>query len=108
MNKYFCLFLLVMLSYQCNNEESLPIEEITLSNVLTDIHIAEAAVDYESVEMKDSLTRLYYSQIFERNGIKQWQFDTSLSVLSRNPVQMERIFSQVINNIKKQDTLSKK
>jgi Domain of unknown function (DUF4296) len=86
-------------------------QETTLSDILTDIHIAEAAVDNETTEMKDSITQLYYPQIFERHGVKKWQFDSTMSMMSKNPVLMERIFKTVIDNIKKKstnDSLSKK
>jgi hypothetical protein len=98
----YLLFFAIFLA-QCHKSEKLPITDITLSSILTDIHIAEAAVDNESTDMKDSITRLYYPQIFEHHGIEQWQFDSSMSILSRSPVQMERIFKKVLDNIKKKN-----
>jgi Domain of unknown function (DUF4296) len=104
MNKYYYLIFSTVLFYQCTKKEKLPLTETTMSDVLTDIHIAEGAVDNESTEMKDSITRLYYPQIFERHGIKQWQFDSTMSVMSRNPILMERVFKTIIENIKKKNT----
>jgi Domain of unknown function (DUF4296) len=97
-------YLILSFTAQCKKTEKLPIDEVVLSSVLTDIHIAEASVDNESTEMKDSITRLYYPQIFEHHGIQQWQFDTSMSVLSRDPVKMERIYKKILDNIKKKNT----
>jgi hypothetical protein len=102
---------LTLLCTQCSKGEKLPIDEAKMSDVLTDIHFAEAAVDNETASMKDSITRLYYFQIYEHHGIKQWQFDSSMSMMSTNPFLMERIFKKVQNNISKRyvpDSLSKK
>jgi hypothetical protein len=110
-NKITYLLLVVALLAQCGKRENLPVTEVVLSSVLTDIHIAEGSVDNESTDMKDSITRLYYPQIFQHNGIEQWQFDTSMSILSRDPILMERIFKKVLENIKKKyppDSLAKK
>jgi hypothetical protein len=103
-NKNYKLLFIIVLLAQCSSSEKMPITEATMSNILTDIHIAEASVDNESAEMKDSITRLYYPQIFERHGIQQWQFDSTMSMLSKNPVQMERIFKRILENIKKKNT----
>jgi hypothetical protein len=103
-HKNYNLLLTLILLAQCRNSEKMPITEATMSSILTDIHIAEASVDNESTEMKDSITRLYYPQIFEHHGIQQWQFDSSMSMLSKNPVQMERIFKKILDNIKKKNT----
>ena len=104
MRKYIYLILLPFLIYQCVKSENLPLKEITLCDILTDIHVAEGAVDNESAEMKDSITRLYYPQIFDKHGIKQWQFDSAMSMMSVNPLLMERVFKKVIENIKKKST----
>jgi Domain of unknown function (DUF4296) len=96
---------------QCRNRVQLPVTEIKMSEVLTDIHFAEAAVDNESASIKDSVTRLYYPQIYAHHGIKQWEFDSSMSIMSTNPVLMERIFKKVQNDISKRytpDSLNKK
>lgn len=100
---YYLIFILLWLA-QCRKSEKMPVTEEIMSSILTDIHYAEASVDNESTEMKDSITRLYYPQIFEHHGIQQWQFDSSMSMLSKNPVQMEMIFKRILENIKKKNT----
>jgi Domain of unknown function (DUF4296) len=104
------LALVWMSLIQCTKSVNLPVNENMMSIVLTDIHIAEAAVDNESGDMKDSITRLYYPQIFEHHGIQQWQFDSSMSMISKNPTQMSRIYKKVLQNIQeknKTDSLTK-
>jgi hypothetical protein len=108
--KYSYLISAALLLTQCRKSVKLPIDEVKMSAVLTDIHFAEAAVENESVSMKDSITRLYYPQIYAHHGIKQWQFDSSMSLMSTNPFLMERIFKKVQDNISKRynpDSLSK-
>jgi hypothetical protein len=104
------LFFTFIFLIQCRQSVKFPVNEMKMGEVLTDIHLAEAAVDNESSEMKDSITRLYYPQIFEHHGIKQWEFDSTMSMLSTKPVIMNRVFKIVIDNIQKKsepDTLSK-
>jgi Domain of unknown function (DUF4296) len=93
--KLYNLFLLLVLVIQCKQSVKLPLNETKMSEVLTDIHLAEAAVDNESGDMKDSITRLYYPQIFEHHGIKQWEFDSTMSILSTNPILMGKIYKKV-------------
>jgi Domain of unknown function (DUF4296) len=101
--KYYSFFTLLFLT-QCRQSVKFPVNEIKMAEILTDIHIAEAAVDNESGDMKDSITRLYYPQIFEHHGIKQWEFDSTMSMLSTKPIIMNRIFKIVIDNIQKKNT----
>jgi Domain of unknown function (DUF4296) len=103
-NKKYNLLLILGLLIQCRQSVKFPVNEIKMAEILTDIHIAEAAVDNESGDMKDSITRLYYPQIFEHHGIKQWEFDSTMSMLSTKPIIMNRIFKTVIDNIQKKST----
>lgn len=84
-------------------EDKLPIPKEKLYKVLTDIHLSEAAIENETIKMKDSLSKLYYEQIFQNNGITHKDFDSSMAVLSNDPILMHRIYKQVFDEIGKHD-----
>ena len=102
-----CFVLFIIVFARCNKQEQLPILEDKLVAVLADVHVAEVVVEPESQVIKDSLTYLYYLQIFERNGVKKIEFDSSMSVLSRNPDMMERVYKQVVEKIKNRYVVKK-
>ncbi len=92
----------------CKRSDSLlPIPKDKLIQTLADIHIAETVYENESLPMKDSLAKLYYPQIFEKNGITAKDFDSSMALMSSRPAFMSQIYIEVMNNINKrkfQDT----
>ncbi len=94
--KYFTVLLIALCT--CQSNDTLPIPEETLLKVLSDIHKAEVIFNGETQVHKDSLSRRYYQQIFDRHGITAAQYDTTLSMLSFRPAMMHRIYDQVMKN----------
>ena len=100
----FLIGISVILIASCKNtDDKLPIPRDKLYKVLSDIHLAEAAFENESQVMKDSVSKLYYAQIFERNGITRKDFDSSMSVMSDNPYLMNKVYKEVLKEIAKHD-----
>jgi Domain of unknown function (DUF4296) len=86
-----------------NTDDKLPISKDKLYSVLGDIHLAEATIENENQVMKDSLSKLYYAQIFEHNGITRKDFDSCMSVMSDNPYLMNKVYKKVLDDIAKHD-----
>jgi hypothetical protein len=99
--KYITVLLFVFCC--CQNNDSLPIPEATLLKVLSDIHKAEVIINGETQVQKDSLSRRYYQQIFDKHGITAAQYDTTLSMLSFRPAMMHRIYDQVMKNYQEEN-----
>lgn len=98
----FLLLSLLLLS-GCKHEESLPVSQETLINVLIDVHAAEAAVTHLTGEEKDSVIHVYYSQIMEIHRMKREVFDTCVAILRRNPELTEEIYEQIQETLKKKN-----
>jgi Domain of unknown function (DUF4296) len=101
--KCYVIFFIFGLFIQCHQKEKTPLTVEKLTDVLYDIHLAESAVEGESGDMKDSLTRLYYPQIFDKHGVKQMDFDTSMSKLSKDAIMMEQVYKSVIAKFKQKN-----
>lgn len=92
------------------SEKKMPVSREKFLEVMADIHTAETIYDNESSYMKDSLSTLYYPQIFERNGITAKDYDSSMGILSDNPAMMKRFYQDVIKKLQErsvQDTAQK-
>ncbi len=96
-----CLFILII---SCKNEVKAPVERDVFVHVLTDMHTAEAATEGEFTTVKDSLLKIYYAQILKKHGVSQVDFDSTLTLYSRQPVPFDSIYAQVFREIAKIDT----
>jgi len=70
--------------------------EDQLIRLITDAHLAEGALQNVGASELDSMTQLYYEQIFEIHGITEEEFKKNLDYLSRNSEYAERIYEQVV------------
>lgn len=82
-----------------SSEKKMPVSREKFLEVMADIHTAETIYENESTYMKDSLSALYYPQIFEKNGITAKDYDSSMGILSDNPVMMKRFYEDVIKKL---------
>lgn len=105
------IFLSLFYILSCrSSEKKMPVSREKFLEVMADIHTAETIYENESTYMKDSLSALYYPQIFERNGITAKDYDSSMGILSDNPVMMKRFYQDVIKKLQErsvQDTAQK-
>ena len=104
-----CLVLIFFLSSvlvlgNCGNTsstEKLPIDDEKLIAALLDVQLAEVIPDGEIPEIRDSLMRIYYPQIFQKHGISAADFDTSMSRLARQPRRLEQFYRKVSEQLLK-------
>ncbi len=101
---YLLIPLLFLLIISCQNDGKAPISAETFTLILTDMHTAEAAAEGEFTTTKDSLLRIYYAQILKKHDVSQADFDSTLAVYSRKPVEFDSIYSGVFREIAKIDT----
>ena len=83
------------------DSHNLPIQKDKLIPVLIDIHMVEAVVDNDSQAMKDSLTALYYPQIFAKHNIAAKDFDSTVKFMNERPQLMHDIYEDVMKEIQK-------
>lgn len=101
MRFFIWMFVLAVgLLLACGREENkIPMQESELVNLLIDVHVAEAAAQDLYGEIKDSVGRAYYDQIYQIHDIDQAIFDTTLAVLRRNPEYASRVYQKVMDEI---------
>ena len=86
-----CCFLV-----SCDEEEVLPIEEEKMALILADIHIAEAALQNVYASKKDSLSAIYYQQVYDIHEIDRSGVDSAMAVLYRNPDLQLVVYNRVM------------
>ncbi len=102
---YPALFLML---FACQNAPNAPVSEEKLTQVLFDIHTAEALVEGEVQDIRDSIARVYYAQICQKHNITQADFDSTMAVYTRNPVLLDTIYNRVLRRVKaERDSLTK-
>ena len=74
-----------------------------MENVLYDYHIAKALG--EGTPHADNYKRvLYVESVFKKYGITQAQFDSSMVWFSRNPEVLGKIYENIVNRLKAEQT----
>jgi len=91
------LFSILITLFGCSRGETeLPIREPLLIDVLCDVHIIEGALQNRAMLEKDSIANIYYNQVYQKHGISEVDFETTLEILQRDPRQLESIYSKVL------------
>jgi len=84
----------------CQEEEIKPqIEEEKLIKILTDLHFSEAAILSLNQKIKDSISNIYYEQIFEIHGVADSVFYSDLEILRKDAKRLEEIYQKVMVEI---------
>ncbi len=95
------IFIVAFLSlFACKNDKikiSLPVNKMV--SVLADIHTAESAAGYLSGTQKDSMTAIYYKQIYEIHNVSEEEVKQNLDLLKREPIQLEKIYKMVTDTL---------
>jgi c-di-GMP-related signal transduction protein len=68
-------------------------------NLLCDLHIAEGAAELLEGTKKDSILKIYYTQIFEIQGIEEKQFKKDLDLLKEDPTEMTKVYKWVNDSL---------
>lgn len=94
----FCLLSLT----GCQSEESLPVSDEKMIEVLADVHIAESVMTFLNQQQQDSMAPVYYDQIMLIHDLDREVFDTCLAILRRNPDRMHEIYTEVFEKLEKE------
>lgn len=101
-----CVFLLA--GSACQSAPDAPIPQEKLISVLYDIHTSEGLLESESQNVRDSMAKIYYAQIFHKHGVTQTDFDSTMAIYTRNPTQMDTVYNRLLRIVKAdRDTLAK-
>ncbi len=84
----------------CQAEELKPqISDEEMVKILTDLHISEAAILSLNQKIKDSISVVYYQQVFEIHGVNDSVFYKDLEILRTDAKRLEGIYLKVLDNI---------
>lgn len=70
------------------------LEKDKLSEILVDVHMAEASIQLFNSAQRDSIARGYYSHIFRIHKIEEAEFYTSMEYYSMNSKTMADIYEK--------------
>jgi uncharacterized protein DUF4296 len=97
---FICCFIVTL---GCQKEETPTIPQEKMINILVDVHLVEASLLGFSGEQKDSLSQLYYDQIYQIHSISKDSFLTEMSFLKQHPEHLEEVYKKVIEEIDKRE-----
>jgi|GEM_PF-6365555 len=98
----FFTFLLFYV-YQCKTDKHkidiIPEQKMIL--ILTDVMIAESAINFEQGQQKEiaAYTNYYYSVVFDKYKITKKQFEENMQFYSKNNKDFNEMFLKVIANL---------
>lgn len=103
------MLLTVLLLVSCKTDTSsraytqAPIAETEFVKILVDVRLAESIIRKQSskVENTENITRQLYASIFEKYGITQDDFESSIKLYSSNPDKMYDINEKVVEKLSK-------
>ena len=87
------------------------IPEGRMATILTEIHLAESQVSRIGLGSSDSSNVVYKrleGQIFRKFKVDTSAYNRSYSYYSSHPVQMETIYKQIVENLKKKSDVQQK
>ena len=96
-----CCAILLLLA--CEKPENHIIEQEKMVNILVDVHLIEASLLGYSEEQKDTLTELYYNQIYEIHAVTENDFLEEMDYLKKNPEKLKELYEKVLEEIDKRE-----
>ena len=96
-----CCFII---GFGCQKAKRQAISQEDMVNILIDVHLVEASLLGFSDEQKDSLSQLYYQQIYEIHSVSEEEFMNEMAFLKRHPDDLSLIYEKVLEEIGKRET----
>lgn len=89
--------LLICFNWACWGGKSVQpdIDEDKMVRIMADLSIAEAATAQMNGYAKDSLTKVFYDQVFEMHQVSTEQYEKNLRLYANNLPEMEKIVKKV-------------
>lgn len=101
--RYFVVLLFCfILTGSCStpeDETQIPDEELVV--LLVDLHIAEAATSHLPTDIKDSVTNIYYEQIYRKHEVDSLMFKAQMDKLKKEPGDLKKIYEKVVSELEK-------
>ncbi len=95
------IFLVCLLFWQCQNNKHYSLSKAQMAVILADLHVADGATSLLDPAKKDSITKLYYRQIFEIQGIQEDEFRKNIETLKFDADEMAKVYKMVVDTLEK-------
>jgi hypothetical protein len=76
------------------------LSDATLARIMADLHVAEAATTGLGGYEKDSLTQVYFKQVFEIHGIKKEEYERNIRLIARDELHLAEVADSAIALLK--------
>ncbi len=101
---YISFFIFLLLSGGCKVDKGTPvIEKEKMSDILADIHLAQALLDQEALP-EGAKKEYYYCNILERHGVTEELFDSAIAWYATNMDIFEQVYAKVIAKLEQEKT----
>ena len=88
--------LVLSLCLGCWNKTERPdLDEDKMVKIMADLSVAEAATTQMSGYSKDSLTQVFYNQVFELHGVNAEQYERNLRIYAKDLATMENMVKKI-------------
>jgi len=103
MNKclIFCWLSFVLFFGGCTEDKvfDYQLSDEKLVEILSDIHISESATQHLSLSFRDSMSKVYLSQVLEIHGVSQEVFEPDYLALKRDPQKLAIVYDKIIKKL---------
>ncbi len=104
MKKKFTLLLLTIIAgiyMACRQQMEQPsLSNATIARIMADLHVAEAATTGLGGYEKDSLTQVYFKQVFEIHGVPKEEYERNIRIIARDELRLGEVADSAIALLK--------
>lgn len=72
------------------------LSEEKLAQIMADCFVVEAALQTASARERDSLSAVFYPQVFDIHGVTKESYEKDVEILSLHPARLDSVLSQAL------------
>jgi len=100
----FSIFVIVLAFSACSNKQSKTLSRNDITAFLVELHELDGALIVRGMGGADDRRNLYYyNALLKKHNITQAQFDSTMAYYARNPKKLERVYTDVLEELTKMD-----
>ncbi len=101
-------FTLVCFIFACGKPKTeLSMPEEKFIKILADAHLIESAIQNNNAKFRDSMTVVYYNQLYEIHGTSEEEFRLNIKALESDPKMLSEIYAKVMDELSKMEADNK-
>lgn len=97
----------MLLGARCQQKTERPtLSDPVVARIMADLFVAEAATNGLSGYSKDSLTEIYYRQVFEMHGVAKAEYEKNVRIISKDELHIGAVVDSAVALLKHNETPS--